>query len=151
MSSNIREILGFLIGNELLDITSEDEADRKDGRDPFIELLFENGATLKFFILDSDLYKAAGPLCFSDPSRVDDDLYHPDPSDAEAHKWVAVKELTEDGEIMHVIPCFGKLHAINEICDCQPKKEFRDDGSWFFNHEEMTDGVEAPSADSPQT
>jgi hypothetical protein len=136
--ANIREILGFLIGQKVVDITQEDKEDREAGRDSFVELLFENGATLKFFVLDSDQYKAPGPFCFSDPARNDDDeLYHPSPEDVAAHKWAVVVELTEDGEIMHVIPCFGKLHHIGENCDCKPRKDFRDDGSWSWVHEEM--------------
>jgi hypothetical protein len=136
-SGNIREILGFLIGKTVVDITQEDAEDRKAGRDSFVELLFDNGATLKFWVLDSDLYKAPGPMCFSDPSREDDEIFHPDPADEAAHKWAAVAELTEEGEVMHVIPCFGKLHHVGETCDCKPHKDFRDDGSWSWVHEEM--------------
>lgn len=131
---NIRELLGRLIGQKLMDITQKDPDEEGD---QYTEFLFEKGNTVKFYLADGDAYACGFPMCFSDPNDAEDDeLYHPSPENAAAKKWAAVSEITPNGEVMHVIPCFGKLHHIGEICDCKPRKEFRDDGSWFFAHEE---------------
>jgi hypothetical protein len=34
----------------------------------------------------------------------------------------------------HIIPLFGRDHLVAEFCWCQPRKEFRDDGSHYFSH-----------------
>lgn len=133
--ANIREILGHLIGKKLLEITQHDESDVAEGKDNFIELMFENGHTLKVFLLDDVMYVAGACMSFSDPSDKDDDgLYHPDADDMRLRKWAVVAENSDLGRMDHVIPCFGKLHYIGEICWCKPTKEFREDRSWFFNH-----------------
>jgi hypothetical protein len=145
---NIRDLIGHLIGQRLVDITQPDEDEEGDHYD---ELMFEKGNTVKFFFADSEAYEGGFPMCFSDPNREDDDgFYHPDPEAVEAHKWAAVGEITPKGEILHAIPCFGKLHHIGETCNCHPQKGFRDDGSWYFTHEEMkeeTNGANTDHAD----
>lgn len=138
-ADNIRELLGHLIGQKLMEITQQDKDE--DG-DPYVELLFEKGNTLKFFLADGEDYECGFPFCFSDPdpnAPEDDGFFHPDPADEEAHKWAAVVELTPKGEVLHVIPCFGKLHHIGEECWCNPRKDFRDDGSWSWVHEEIAE------------
>lgn len=46
--SNIRDILGELIGKRLVDITQHDDAEE----DSFVELMFEDGLYLKFPVPD---------------------------------------------------------------------------------------------------
>lgn len=133
LSGGIRDLLKHLIGQRLMEITEED--DDEEG-DPFVDLLFENAQSVRFFIAPNDAYECGAPLCFSDPNGDSDGLYHPDPEDVAAHKWAVVVEITPKGEMQHIIPCFGKLHAISEICDCGPKKELKD-GHEFYNHKEM--------------
>lgn len=148
---NIRELIGHLIGKRLTDITQQDN-DHEGDR--FIEFMFEDGNTATFFLADGEAYQCGFPMCFSDPdpnAPEDDGFYHPEPADTADRKWAAVAEYTNNGEVMHVIPCFGNLHYIGETCDCRPAKQFRDDGSWYFSHEEMNDGMETSAGDVPQT
>jgi hypothetical protein len=66
---NIREILGHLIGQRLLEITQEDEEDREAGRGGFIQFGFEDGNTVTLYIAQDNLaYKEGYPLSFSDPT-----------------------------------------------------------------------------------
>lgn len=46
--SNIREILGPVIGQRLIDITQHDEDEYQETRQAFIMLHFEDGSYLKF-------------------------------------------------------------------------------------------------------
>ena len=139
---NIRELLGHLQGQRLIEITAEDQEDRDAGRDGYVELMFENGNTVKFFLVDGDDYKCGFPLCFSDPdpdAPEDDGFYHPDSADAAAHKWAAVEHYNEEGPATHIIPCFGKLHFIEKTCWCGPKREVTDNDVLMFNHNEVAE------------
>ena len=50
--SNIREILGHLIGRKLVEITQHDEDEfLEDGRS-YVQLMFEDGDHIKFFVGD---------------------------------------------------------------------------------------------------
>ena len=52
--ANIREILGLFIGQRLLEITQNEVGELADpDADGFIQLMFENGQYIKFFIADS--------------------------------------------------------------------------------------------------
>jgi hypothetical protein len=97
--------------------------------------MFENGQSIKFFIVDNDLYKAKAPLCFTDGHNVDDE-YVPSLEEAEAHGWIVVEWRDEHGSVDHCIPTFGRNHQLIPECFCNPKKEYRDDGSYFFTHNE---------------
>jgi hypothetical protein len=137
-SGNIRQILGHLIGQRLIDITQEDEEDRAAGRDGFVQFMFENGDTFKTFAADSDSYKSGFPFCFSDPKDKDDKPWEPSAEDlAGGGRWKVVEHYTEDGTVDHCLPMYGKRHFLEPECWCEPQKEFRDDGSWFFTHKEV--------------
>jgi len=136
VKANIRDLLGFFIGQRLLEITQNEVGPLADpDADKFIELMFENGQTIKFFIADNDAYKAGSPLCFTDGKMVDDD-YVPTQEQADAHGWIAVEWRDENGCVDHCIPTFGRNHQLCPECFCHPKKEYREDGSYFFTHNE---------------
>jgi hypothetical protein len=97
--------------------------------------MFENGQYIKFFIADSDMYKAGAPFCFTDGHQVDDE-YVPSPEEAAAHGWIVVEWRDEGGNVDHCIPTFGRNHQLVPECFCNPRKEDRDDGSYFFMHNE---------------
>ena len=53
--ANIRELLGLFIGQRLLDISQNEVGELADpDEDGFIQLMFENGQYIKFFITDSE-------------------------------------------------------------------------------------------------
>jgi hypothetical protein len=134
--ANIREILGLFIGQRLLDISQNEVGDLADpDEDGFIQLMFENGQYIKFFITDNEHYKAKSPLCFTDGHEVDDE-YVPSLEDAAARKWAVVSWCDEHGSVYHVIPTFGRNHCRVPECWCNPKKSYRDDGSYFYVHNE---------------
>jgi hypothetical protein len=143
-ADNIRQLLGHLIGQRLLEITSEDQEDRDAGRDRFVELMFENGYTVKFFLADGYSYRGGYPMCFSDPdpdpdAQDDNGFFHPKPEDVALHRWAVVEEFTPDGPTSHVIPCFGKLHFIGSTCWCNSAREVKDDGDLFWTHNEVAE------------
>ena len=134
--ANIREILGLFIGQRLLEITQNEVGELADpDADGFIQLMFENGQYIKFFIADSEHYKAKAPLCFSDGHEVDDE-YVPTLEEVEAHGWVVINWRDEHGSVDHCIPTFGRNHCLVPECWCAPKKEYCDDDSYFFVHNE---------------
>jgi hypothetical protein len=133
---NIRDILKHLIGQRLLDITQQDQEDIDAGRDHFIELMFENGDTLKMFSLAGEFYKARGSFAFSDPDKPDGEReYTPNEEDAKA-KWNVVEWRDEDGIAYHNMPTFGRRHIFNENCWCGTSKKIRDDGIPIITHNE---------------
>lgn len=132
---NIREILGHLVGKRVMFISQHDEDEIARGGDSYVELIFEDSNTLKFFCLDSDLYKAQSAFCFSDPSTKEDDgYYHPSEEEAAAGHWAVVNKQTDLGTVGHCVPTFGKHHLLAEECWCNPIKQMRDDDSWFLTH-----------------
>jgi len=134
--ANIREILGLFIGQRLLDISQNEVGELADpDADSFIQLMFENGQYIKFFITDSEHYKAKSPLCFTDGTNGSDE-YIPSPEDAAARKWAVVVWRDEHGSVDHVVPTFGRNHDLNPECWCNPVKGFRDDDSYYFTHNE---------------
>lgn len=134
--ANIREILAPFIGLRLLDVFQQEVGELADpDADPFIELMFENGEYIKFFIADNEHYKAGAPLCFSDGTEGSDE-YVPSPEDAAARKWAVVEWRDEHGRVYHVIPSYGRNHELNPECWCKPVKGFRDDDSYYFTHNE---------------
>jgi hypothetical protein len=128
----------------VIDITQNDEEDRLAGRDGFVEFMFENGYTFKIFCADPKAYKSGFPFCYTTPDE-NDGLYHPSAEDAAKGKWAVVEQHSADGTIDHIIPCRGKLHEFDKDCFCKPKKGFRDDGSYFFTHEEVAEDGHTPS------
>ena len=143
--ANIREILGLFIGQRLLEITQNEVGELADpDADNFIQLMFENGQYIKFFIADNECYKAKAPLCFSDGHEVDDE-YVPTPEDAAAHNWILVRWRDEHGSVDHCIPTYGQNHCLVPECWCNPKKEYRDDDSYFFVHNEAEPRAEGES------
>ena len=135
--ANIREILRNYIGQTLVEITQHDEEDLAAGRDSFVELMFENGSTLKFFNTDSEHYKCGFPFMFNDTQARDPEApFVPDEADAAAHKWLVVETYTEDGTIDHVLPANGKHHFLNEECWCGTSRKMFENGRYCVNHEE---------------
>jgi hypothetical protein len=136
-ADNIRELLGHLVGKRLMEITQEDE-DHEGDR--FIDLLFEDGNSLRFYMTDSEHYIGGFPFSFSDPNDEEDDgFYHPDPEHAAAKQWAVVEDITPLGTIYHTIPCFGQLHFIGESCWCHPVRVTCDNGRVLSNHNEVPD------------
>jgi hypothetical protein len=133
-ADNIRELLGHLKGQRLMEITQEDEGHEGDR---FIDLLFEDGNSLRFYLTNSEHYIGGYPFSFSDPGPEDDGFYHPDPEHAAAKQWAVVEEITPIETVYHIIPCFGQLHFIGESCWCHPVRDRRDDGGLLFNHNEV--------------
>lgn len=144
-AGNIRELLGHLIGQKLVDITQDDAEDRALGRDPFVVLMFENGDTLQFNVADGEDYACGFPFCFSDPdkSQDDDGPWIPSAEDLASGNWAVVCQNTVDGIIQHCMPMHGKHHFLDETCWCNPKKMWREDDSFYFTHEEMIDDAQA--------
>lgn len=134
--ANIRDILGHLIGRTVVDITQHDKEDFVAGDDAYVELMFDDGNTLKFFTLENKHYKAPGPFCFSDPNTAekDADEYVPTEDDKSTKGWIVVEK--EDTEYpVHVIPNFGRNHILNMGCWCNPALDpFREDP--IVNHNE---------------
>lgn len=58
--SNIREILGPLIGARVVDITQHDADEFAESQQAYVELLFDTGATLRFPVDET-------PFGFSEP------------------------------------------------------------------------------------
>lgn len=135
--SNIRKILGHLIGQRLLEITQHEKQEFLEGKDSFVELMFENGDTLKFFVADESAYKSGFPFCYSDPDKtMMDDIYVPSEEDAAEGKWAVVQWNTDAGRELHVMPNFGKHHIFDESCWCGTRKEIRSDGVPMIYHEQ---------------
>ena len=131
--ANIREILGDFIGQRVLTISQHDRDDFLAGEDAFVELMFENGMTLKFFTLDSSLYKAPGAFCFSDPNG-DSDEYVPSEEEKEQRGWIVVDRADMEGGHKHILPNFCRNHLLNMDCWCHPKyDDFAED---IINHRE---------------
>ena len=119
----IREILAHLIGKRVLDISQQDPEDIAAGKDSFVELMFEDGNTLKFFIADSDAYVGGFPMSFSDPNprpEDDDGLWHPNAAERNGGAWAVVEMRTDKGPVNHVLPTSEPLHALDESCWCGP-------------------------------
>jgi hypothetical protein len=134
VKANIRELLGHFIGQRVLEITQNEVVDfdpRK--QDHFVELMFENGCTLKFFITDSEHYKSGAPFCFSDGKEVDDE-WVPTKEECESRGWICIAWRDGDGRVDHVIPTFGQNHRLIPECWCGPLREVRDDESYFYTH-----------------
>jgi len=141
VANNIRELIGHLIGKRLIEITSEDEEDRVAGRDRFVTLMFDDGNTATFyFAKDSSVYRGNSPMSFSDPDNKDqsfeDGYFHPTPEDKARHMWIAVDWRDATGTEQHVLPGWTEDHFLDEGCWCKPAKKFRDDGSWYWGHNE---------------
>jgi len=134
--ANIREILGHLIGRTLIEITQHDKEDFLNGEDSFVELMFNDGNTLKFFALDSKLYKVPGAFCFSDPNgETEEDEYVPTEEDRATKGWIVVEKKTDPDYPVHVLPNFGRNHILTMDCWCRPKlDEYREDP--IVNHNE---------------
>lgn len=50
--SNIRAIIGYLIGQRVVDITQHDAEEYLETKQSYIQILFEDGNYLKFFVGD---------------------------------------------------------------------------------------------------
>lgn len=121
MEGKMRDILAHLIGKKLLDVSQQDPEDVADGKDHFVELMFEDAHTLKFYIADPEDYVSGFPMSFSDPKREEDDgLWHPTKEERNGGAWAAVEALTDKGRVMHVVPTSEPLHALEESCWCGP-------------------------------
>lgn len=59
--SNIRDILGELIGKKLVDITQHDKEEYDETQDAYIMLMFEDGCYLKFYVDERGLHHNCGP------------------------------------------------------------------------------------------
>lgn len=132
--SNIRELLGHLIGQRLIEITQDDEDEEGDR---FVELMFENGNTVRFFTVDSEHYRD-GCFCFSDPNpdRIDEeDFYTPTAEEKAAGKWAVIEMDGRDPVEGHVVPLTGKQHYLNQTCWCRPKTEVNPHGMLCVIHE----------------
>lgn len=132
--SNIRELLSHLIGKTLMDITQDDPDEEGDR---FVELMFDDGNTLRFFTLDPELYEK-GAFCFSDPhpDRIDDeDMYTPTKDEMAAGKWAVIEMTDRDPVEGHIVPTFGKNHYLNQSCWCQPKTDMNPHGMLCVTHE----------------
>jgi hypothetical protein len=119
----LRDILRHLIGKRVLDISEDDEEDVLDGKDSFVQLMFEDGNILKFFVADNEAYRAGAPFCFSNPNtkpKEDDGLWHPTPEEQAAGNWAVVPTITELGEVDHILPTSEPLHALDDQCWCGP-------------------------------
>jgi hypothetical protein len=82
-NTDIRYFLGVFIGHQLVDVTQHDEdADDSDRNAYFVELLFDNGGTIRFFSrpgTDGPSFVAQHPddcecqLCKYEPGEENDD------------------------------------------------------------------------------
>ena len=136
--ANIREILGHLINKRLVEITMHDEEDLDAGKDGFVELMFEDGNTLRFFTTDNDKYKSGSPFCFSDPKNGNTE-YTPTPEEEAAHGWVAIGGIDEEGMHDHCIPTWGRHHFLEASCWCKPTRDYAAGDDFFYSHNEETD------------
>lgn len=118
-TGNIRDILGSLIGQRVLDISQHDPEDIGDS---FVQLMFENGKSLKFYILDSEHYKAPGPIVLSDPDLASDE-WTPTEEEAAAGNWAVVNVWDDKQPENHVLPTHGKKHSLDIDCWCRPATE----------------------------
>lgn len=59
--SNIREIIGELIGKRLIDITQHDKDEWEATREWYVMLMFEDGSYLQFPIGDAGFHHYLGP------------------------------------------------------------------------------------------
>jgi hypothetical protein len=133
---NIRELIGHLIGKRLLDISQQDP-EQLETDDPFIQLMFEDGNTLTFFVLESELYKK-GCMCFSDPhpGRIDDeDMYTPTEEEKAGGKWAVIEMNDREPVEGHVVPTYGRNHFLHQQCWCGPKSEMNPHGMLCVTHE----------------
>lgn len=146
-AENIRELLGHLVGQHLIDIVQKDS---DEAGDQFTEFLFEDGNSVKFFLAPGESYQCGFPMCFSDPNPdkpESDGFYHPSEENTAARKWAVVEDITPTGKSAHVIPCFGQLHAVDETCWCRPDFEMCENGIAMFNHKEVEDDTTSPCVD----
>ena len=135
--SNVRDALRNFIGKKLVDVSHNDPEDvAGTGEDGFIVLMFENGSTLTFYNVESEHYKSPGCMSFFDAEGKGDGMFHPHPEQAAARMWAVEMAITEEGEINHLIPCWGKIHSISPYCHCRPVKKI-DDGNEHYEHSEV--------------
>lgn len=121
----LRDILAHLLGQKLLDISEHDPEDLAEGKDSFVELMFDGGHTLKFNVADADSYVSGYPFCFSDPHpkpEDDDGLWHPTREESNSGAWAVVEHLTDKGPVNHMLPTSEPLHALDEGCWCGPQR-----------------------------
>jgi hypothetical protein len=52
--SNVREMLGGFIGKRIAEITQHDEDEWAEDQLSYVQLHFEDGSYLKFYIMDDD-------------------------------------------------------------------------------------------------
>lgn len=52
----IRDILGRFIGRTVVDITQHDEEEYRETQKSFVEILFDNGETVRFMIGEDGFY-----------------------------------------------------------------------------------------------
>jgi len=52
MGENIRYFLGGFIGAKVVDITQSDHLENDDPNGAFLELLFDTGGTIRFYVRD---------------------------------------------------------------------------------------------------
>ena len=141
-ADTIRELLSHLVGQRLLEITENDKDEIAEGEDNFIELMFDGGDTVQFFIAsDPSAYRGGSPIAFSDPDKesgelFEDGFFRPTPEEKEKVGWIAVQWHDSGGVEVHIVPVKGREHFLDKNCWCNPIKKVRDDDSWFWGHNE---------------
>jgi hypothetical protein len=139
-ADKIRDLLKHLIGQRLLEITEADEDERKDGRDNFVELMFEKCDTVRFFMAPNHAYRGRSPISFSDPDEKDDQFedgyFCPTPEEEAIGGWVAVDWRDATGTERHIVPVKGKHHWLDGNCWCNPDRHFYPDGHSDWRHNE---------------
>lgn len=131
-TGNIRDILGWMIGQRIVDISQKDPEDVGDG---YVQLILENGKTIKFYTLDSDLYKAPGCIAIGDPS-LSPDVWEPTEEEAAAGNWAVVNVWDDKQPENHVLPTHGKKHSLDIDCWCQPDTEPGPEDHLIVKHKE---------------
>lgn len=124
---NIRDILQPAVGQRVIDISQHDKADLEDGKDAFVQFLFENGVTIKFYISENEAYASGVPICMQDPNTPDDPnddgCWHPTEQEQIEGRWAVLEVANDDLRTGHVVPTFGKAHKLEGDCWCEPKFE----------------------------
>lgn len=133
-TGNIREILGRLIGKKLIDISQHDQEDLKT-LDSFIQLMFDDGCTLRFYILETELYKAPAPLVMSDPNESSE--WVPTAEEIASGNWAVVVSANPEQQENHVVPTHGKHHSLDIDCWCGTETELADNGILIVKHKEV--------------
>ncbi len=137
----LRDILKHLIGQRLLEITEADKEELIDGRDKFVEFMFDGGDTVRFFMAPNDAYQGRSPISFSDPDkkshyRFENEYFHPTAEEEAKGGWIAVDWRDATGTERHILPVKGKLHWLDGNCWCNPDRHFYDNGGWDWRHNE---------------